>query len=393
MAKISTRKRGEKWYYSIEVTEYTLDGKRKRLEKGGFRSRKEAEAEGMKTLVALARGNIAFLSEKCTVEEFLASWLAMKQKEVRPSSAANYGMFVRLLTKRIGTRDLRKLRPRDVNALMMELADEGYARRTLADILNVFRGALSYAVFPLEILYSNPAQYIKVPKNAPAQVTQRRIIRQDKMAELLAAYPFGHKFHIPLLLAYHTGMRVGEIFGLTWDSVDLTQGSVTVERQLVRLTGGARFGPVKTATSVRTIPIGAELIAALKKWKAMQAADEMRMGAAYLYTYEAADGKLWQLPKGMEPTEGMTRRAILCTAKNGKAFSRMSLMAALRERGLNTHSFRHTHATICAENGAPPKGIAGRLGHANTAITENLYTHETEKMQLDTIAAFLAQKP
>ena len=392
MAKISTRKRGKKWYYSVEATEYTLDGKRKRIERGGYATQREAETEGTKALAALARGNIAFLAEKCAVEDFLDEWLAVKKKEIRPTTARSYSTSVNILKKHMGSRDLRKLRPRDVNALVLELAAEGYARGTISNLLKNLREALAYAVFPLEVLSANPAQYIKVPKSAPAKVTERHIIREGIMSVILSAYPFGHKYHIPILIAYHTGMRIGEIFGLTWDSVDLVAGTVTIERQLLRLTGGECFGPVKTSTSLRTIPIDGELIAALKKWKARQAADEMRTGPSYLYAYEAKDGKLWQLPKGMEPTEGMTRRPMICTTMKGQVFSRLSLMAALRNHGLNSHSFRHTHATICAENGAPPKGIAGRLGHSSTAITENLYTHETEKMQMETIAAFISKK-
>lgn len=40
-----------------------------------------------------------------------------------------------------------------------------------------------------------------------------------------------------------------------------------------------------------------------------------------------------------------------------------------------------THATQPIENGATPNGVAGRLGHANVDITQNLYTHTTQKLQ------------
>ena len=61
---------------------------------------------------------------------------------------------------------------------------------------------------------------------------------------------------------------------------------------------------------------------------------------------------------------------------------------ALVAEGLNAHSFRHTHATLLIENGAAPKGVAGRLGHANTQITQNLYTHNTLKLQVETAEFF-----
>ena len=59
---------------------------------------------------------------------------------------------------------------------------------------------------------------------------------------------------------------------------------------------------------------------------------------------------------------------------------------------MNAHSFRHTHATLLIENDATPKGVAARLGHTDIAITQNLYTHVTDKMQNDTLAIFTQLK-
>lgn len=65
-----------------------------------------------------------------------------------------------------------------------------------------------------------------------------------------------------------------------------------------------------------------------------------------------------------------------------------SVETYLSKMGLNAHSFRHTHATTLIENEASPKGVEGRLGHANTSITQNLYTHNTVKIQEDTLEIF-----
>ena len=151
---------------------------------------------------------------------------------------------------------------------------------------------------------------------------------------------------------------------------------------------GTRFGPPKTGAGIRDIPIGDELISLLKRWKSQQAASEVKHGKAYMYVYEAEDGGLWQMQKQAEPGKGMNRRQLVCTTGDGKAVNESSFMYALRGHGINSHSLRHTHATLCAESGAPAKGLAGRLGHSNVAITEDLYTHETELMKERTLEAF-----
>ena len=59
-----------------------------------------------------------------------------------------------------------------------------------------------------------------------------------------------------------------------------------------------------------------------------------------------------------------------------------------KRNGLNAHSFRHTHATILIESGATPRGVASSLGHVDATITQNLYTHNTRKLQEDTASIF-----
>ena len=388
MAKISTRKRGETWYFSFEAA-LTVEGKRKRVEKGGYRTEKEARDEGTKALAKYISGDIAIASERISVAEYLRTWMEMKETLVRPTTAENYWTCIKHFLPILGPKDIQKLRPRDIDAAMLQLAKQGYAHGTLKISLNVLKGALAYAVYPGELLSVNPAAYIHVPRNAPRHVIERKIIRRDKLEEILAALPFGHPAHIPVVIAYHTGMRIGEVCGLTWDCVDLANGTISVVRQVTYTAKhGHAFGPPKTASSVRAFPVGRELLAALRRWKAKQAENELSRGKTYFLVYEGQNGALWQIQKQEAATPGLKRRPLVCTRENGMAVLQNTVCVSLEKCGINAHSLRHTHATICAEHGAPPKGLAGRLGHSSATLTENLYTHETQRMQLDTIAAF-----
>jgi integrase len=391
MAKLSTRQRGKKnptWYYSFDAGTMP-DGKRKRVEKGGFATEKEARNAGTKAMASFLKGNIAIISEKISVRDFLAEWLERKKLEVRPKSFDTYRSIVGKITGVIGKVYVQSLRPRDIDNLMRRFAGEGLSHKTLVMVLAVLKSSLKYAVYPAEIIATNPAQYIDLPKNTPRNIVKREVIRGEKLMEILSAFPFGHPIHMPVMIAYHTGMRIGEVLGLSWDCVDLEKGIASVKRQVfyARETG-ISFGLPKTASGLRSIPIGGELLALLKRWKAQQAANEMKHGKAYIYAYEDPNGHLWQMQKQVMPEKGMERRFLVCTTENGKAINASTLERAMRMHGTNFHSFRHTHATLCAESGAPAKGLAGRLGHSNTAITENLYTHETERLQESTLNAF-----
>ena len=72
-----------------------------------------------------------------------------------------------------------------------------------------------YAVYPAQLISSNPAEYIKAPKNAPRNVVKRHIISPEQFKALPDKYPFGTPSYIPLMLLYHTGMRISEVLGLT----------------------------------------------------------------------------------------------------------------------------------------------------------------------------------
>lgn len=72
---------------------------------------------------------------------------------------------------------------------------------------------------------------------------------------------------------------------------------------------------------------------------------------------------------------------LICTRENGRMVQKNTLSKVLKQSGLNALSFRHTHATMLTENGANPLGVSARLGHSDPVTTQNIYVHNTEKMQ------------
>ena len=87
----------------------------------------------------------------------------------------------------------------------------------------------------INLYQSNSAAYIKVPKNAPKNIVKRTIITPEQFRVLLEKYPFGTQFYIPLLLLYYTGMRRGEVLGLSWQDIDFVAKKITLSRQIVYL--------------------------------------------------------------------------------------------------------------------------------------------------------------
>ena len=189
-------------------------------------------------------------------------------------------------------------------------------------------------------------------------------------------------------MLYHTGMRISEVLGLSWSDVDFAAKKITLRRQTRYLNRrGYFFTTLKTTASNRYIIADDYLLDELKRWQAQQADNEAQCGTGYVYIYREADGHIQRQSKGL-PALDAEKIPLICTHNDGRMVLREVVMKILHAEGLNSHSFRHTHATQLIESGVQAKAVAGRLGHANTLITQNLYTHNTLKMQVEAAAIF-----
>ena len=112
------------------------------------------------------------------------------------------------LIPNLGDYSIQKLTPAVLDNFVRKLFADGYSKNTISQIHALIHHALDYAVYPAELISSNPANYIEVPKNAPTDIIKRHIITQEKLNELLEKYPFGSPYYIPILILFHTGMRI-----------------------------------------------------------------------------------------------------------------------------------------------------------------------------------------
>lgn len=379
-SKIRIRKRGNTYSYSFDISKHP----RRMKEKGGFATEDEAFDAGVAAYADWKSGNIGITSERVTLKDYLASWLEnVARPNVKRTTYVNYQCAIeKRIVPYLGDHVIQDLRPRHVDEWLKTLAKNGMSRGTIQQTKTVLSTALKYAIYPAELIASNPSTGLSIPRSAPKQVVKRTVITPEQFAAL-----FQHSKYRPILkLLYHTGMRISEAMGLTWNDIDLKTGKITVVRQRIK----DYFETPKTENSARTFYADAALLAYLRSLKAAQAKNEMRLGEAYQITYEdkAHDRAVVVLPKKLPPTDALERRMLLCIKENGVPFVQGSFMEVLRKHGFNAHSFRHTHATQLIEAGAKPVDVAARLGHKNATITQNLYTHDTEEMQQETARIF-----
>ena len=176
-------------------------------------------------------------------------------------------------------------------------------------------------------------------------------------------------------LAFYTGMRKGELKGLTWNDINLETGDITVMRSISYVAGeGNLVSPTKTNSSRRRIPLtkGHEVMATLAGLKAKQKDEQQALADA-----EAAAIGEKATPANIDsnlifshqinPNEPWSDKYI------DRYFGRILKTAKLPHMGI--HSLRHTHATLALAMGEDVKQVSRRLGHKNVSITYDMYSH------------------
>ncbi len=364
--KGSVRKRGEKWSYYFS---YKQDGKYKKKEKGGFRTKKEAETALRDVLQLYEKQSFIHNHQSYTVEEFYFYWKEnVGSNQLRHNTLQLYQQyFDKHIKNELGSVPIEKINP---TALQKYFSNKQKvlgksALRTLRNVLS----ALFKLAQKQNIIAFNPLKQIEVSfQRAENKVTA---LDRDVMLAFME-YIKDTDYYLPFFIATQTGLRRGEVLGLTWDNIDFENNRLTVDKALVKLKkSDLKLTETKTSSSNRTILMTKTLADKLKEAKSLKEEKRKHYGSYY---YEGAD--------------------FVCTREDGNPIRPDSLsnqILRLSESFGTTvtfHSTRHTHATNLLESDINIKVVQNRLGHSNIATTLDIYSHVTERMEEESIAKY-----
>jgi integrase len=395
------RKRGDKWYYSFEAS--NVDGKRKRIERVGGRTKKEAEAALRVALQEYNNAGLHFEPTEISVSDYMDYWYKnYVLVNCKYNTQVGYEIIIRNHIKpAFGIYKLKSLTPAMLQEFVNNKYLSGVSKHHLTNMMTVLSGSLKYAVHPCKFIKDNPMQYVKYPKYEHSKLEiDHKVITPEEFETIISRFPAGTTFYISIMIGYYTGCRIGEVMGLTWNDIGLEKGKLDVNKLIYKRKPDWYFGSTKTQSSVRNIKIGKTLVDALKKHKVWQIENRLKYGQHYHQQYEVEemDGteklrRIYTLPVSVEPGV-MQPINMVCTKEDGEMITPDTFKYASRvihySLGIlfNFHSLRHTHATTLIENGANVKDVQDRLGHKNIETTLGTYTHSTEKSAEQSVEIF-----
>lgn len=393
MAGISARKRGKTWSYSFEAAK--IDGRRKRIEKGGFRTKKEALEAGAKAKAEYDNAGKVFHPSEVSLADYLNYWLENHvKKNLSHRTYLDYESKARIHIKpSIGHYRLCSIEADVIQNWIDDIKLKGYSISMVKNILACLSGALNYAVMPLRYIKSNPCNYVKLSrlKEDPRLKEKREYIcSKEDWNRIIERFPEGSNFYLPLMIGYHLGTRVGETYGFDLSN-DIDGNVIRVRRQLQK-ENRTWYQREPKYESYRSIDMDSIIKNVMRKEIIKRKERMMYYGEYYMKTY-VNNGAIVQFPANMDIALPEIMPASV--KENGELLTPESFKYCARvihkELGIpdfHYHSLRHTHATILAENGASPKTVMERLGHKDIAVTLNKYTFNTEKMRSQAVEIF-----
>lgn len=327
---------------------------------------------------------------KMTLGEWLDIWVDTYLKDVKPRTLKIYQDDIRLHIKPyLAAVKLNELDTHTVQRFFNTLLRSGkrvpkrdkegkivkkdgktvyegapLSSKTVKNVHGVLHGALRQAVVNRYIPI-NPADgdFCKLPK---IQKQEIKPLDEVQIADFLKAI-HGDRFEELFLVTLFTGLRQGEILGLTWDCVDFDNGTLLVNKQMqLHQEQGIKayqLVPTKNSKS-RTITAAPSVMSLLRRRRAIQAQQHLEAGP------------LWQ-DSDLVFTDELGRHL----TKSSVYRSFKKIVAAIGRPDTRFHDLRHSYAVAAIRSGDDIKTVQGNLGHATAAFTLDVYGHVTDQMK------------
>ena len=325
-------------------------------------------------------------SPDMTVDAWFNRWLKDVVGNRAPNTLRNYReRYEHNVQPFIGSMLLRDVKPMDCQ-MILNAMESDYAgstiRQTYMTMGTFFKSAKDNG-----FIDRHPMDGVRYTKPVRA-VDDIHFLTVDEQKRFLEAAKGSHNY-AQYALILETGLRTGEMIGLTWDAVDWEKRTLTVNKTLeFRYKQDEwRAGPPKTESSYRTIPLTDTAYGILREiYDTREYRKELKDLSTVLTFMDRKTGQKRKL---------VMRDLVFINWRTGMPAKNSSydthLYKLCDEAGIKRfcmHALRHTYATRAIESGMQPKVLQKLLGHASSKTTMDRYVHVTDDSMQKAVAQF-----
>ena len=354
MSTAFIRKRSKNYIVYLEYLDKKTN-KKKQKNMGSYPLKRDASKRLNEVKEEIYKDELLVPNE-IALEDYILDFLEKYKVNL---SITTYKVYTRICKKYIipllGDIKLCEIKPIHVQDYVDDLLDL-LTPQTIKVHLNVLNLALKRA-YRLKLIKENPVQFVEVPKN---RKYKNEIYNAEDMQKLLEKC-YGTSMELPIVLAGGLGLRISEILGLTWNNVDFSDFTITIDKITVRNDGEVILKDPKTESSIRTISAPKEVIQILKQLKKDRLAAKLRG--------QKSHRELIFYDKNLNPI------APDVLSKKFRLFLKDNNLKHIR-----FHDLRHSHVTLLIDAKVPIKVISERVGHSNINTTLNIYSHALKEM-------------
>lgn len=349
------RKRSKNYIVYLEYKDEET-GKKRQKNMGSFEKKRDASKKLNEIKDSIYNDELT-LPNTLNIENFLLDFL---EKHKVNLSITTYSCYIRICKKYLipilGSYKLDELKPIHVQNYVDDLIGI-LTPQTIKIHINILNLALKKA-YRLRMIRENIVDLIEVPR---VKKFKNNIYNKEDMIKLLDTCK-DTSLELHINLAIGLGLRISEILGLTWDNIDFSENTITIDKITVRDNGKVILKNPKTETSERTISAPREIINMLKFYKKKQFEAKLQGEIKNKMNLVFFDKK-----------ENPIAQDVL-----SKKFNKF-----LQENDLEHirfHDLRHSHVTLLINSKVPIKVISERVGHSNINTTLSIYAHALKEM-------------
>lgn len=260
----------------------------------------------------------------------------------------------------LGAAKLEDLDTHTIQLFYNSLTADGLSPKTVKNIHGILHTSLQQAIAN-GYIQRNPTEACRLPKVSRPDIQPLEPAEIARMLQEAENDAYCNLF----IVAIFTGMRQGELLGLSWDAIDFDSGVITVKQQL-QCKDGTYFLETPKNSKHRSILPASIVMDALRKEQEKQAMNRIAAGTA------------WSNPWNLVFTDALgkylVRRTVVKHFKKLMARSEISTVTRF-------HDLRHSFAVTSLYAGDDIKTVQANLGHATAQFTLDVYGHVTQKMR------------